>query len=118
MHRPSAPRTLALRSGRIYLPTLGARPHYGPRWLIPIASGTAFALPRPDALSPPPLYPCSGPGSEDVDSHTGADDHGRLGHQPLTCRLPSSNRTSKVSTGSLAGPRSTSPLSTSNSEPW
>ena len=51
-------------------------------------------------------------------SQTGADDHGRLRHQPLTSRLPSSNRTSKVSTASLAGPRSTSPLSTSNSEPW
>jgi hypothetical protein len=59
-----------------------------------------------------------GPGREEVDSQTGADDHGRLGHQPLTSRLPSSNRTSKVSTGSLAGPRSTSPLCTSNSEPW
>src|SRR5829696_139621 len=85
----------------------------------PIRSSSATEPPSP--LGPPCTVlrlPRGGPGREEVDSQTGADDHGRLGHQPLTSRLPSSNRTSKLSTGSLAGPRSTSPLSTSNSEPW
>ena len=35
-----------------------------------------------------------GPGREEVDSQTGADDHGRFGHQALISRLPPSTRTS------------------------
>src|SRR5215208_4049555 len=46
------------------------------------------------------------------------DDYERFGHQSLTSRLPLSARTPKLPTGTRAGPRSTSPLVTSNSEPW
>ena len=35
-----------------------------------------------------------GSGREEMDIQTSANDHGRLGHQPLTSRLPSSTRTS------------------------
>ena len=90
---------------------------YGePRGASVLADETLFGSVPTSQAGNDVIY--GGPGREEVDRQTGEDEHGRLGHQPLTSRLPSSNRTSKVSTGSLAGPRSTSPLSTSNSEPW
>src|SRR5215218_7560580 len=51
-------------------------------------------------------------------SQASADDHERFGHHSLSSKLAPSTRNSKEPTGTLAGPRSTCPLTTSNWEPW
>jgi RTX calcium-binding nonapeptide repeat (4 copies) len=64
----------------------------GPGGASVLADETLFASVPTSQAGNDVIY--GGPGREEVDSQTGADDHGRLGYQPLISRLPSSTRTS------------------------
>src|SRR5215217_314775 len=73
---------------------------------------------RPDQDHPPVEALLAEGGCRPSPRQAGTDDYERFRHQSLTSRLPLSARTPKLPTGTRAGPRSTSPLTTSNSEPW